>query len=76
MRNLLLLLCIILSTSCEQSKPTSPFQAIDLSWRYTEPVDFKLTGSNGKIYKLSDFKDKVVVVVLATLIAQKFVLPP
>ncbi|MEI8010383.1 MAG: SCO family protein [Candidatus Nitrotoga sp.] len=63
MRNLLLLLCIILSTSCEQSKPTNPFQAIDLSWRYTEPVDFKLTGSNGKIYKLSDFKDKVVVVV-------------
>ncbi len=64
MRNLLLLLFMTLLVSCEKSKPpTTPFQAIDVSWRYAEePVDFHLTDPNGKMRRLSDFEGKVVVV--------------
>ena len=62
MRNLLLLLFMTLLVSCEKSKLPTPFQAIDVSWRYAEkPVDFHLTDPNGKMRRLSDFKDKVVV---------------
>ncbi|CAH1197979.1 putative Cytochrome oxidase biogenesis protein Sco1/SenC/PrrC, copper metallochaperone [Candidatus Nitrotoga sp. BS] len=62
MRTLLLLLITTLLVSCEKSQPLTPFQAIDVSWRYAEkPVDFQLTDPNGKIRRLSDFKDKVVV---------------
>ena len=64
MRKLLLLLFMTLLVSCDKSKlPTSPFQAIDVSWRYAEePIDFHLTDPNGKMRRLSDFKGKVVVV--------------
>lgn len=62
MHRLLLLLFMTLLVSCEKSKPPTPFQAIDISWRYaSEPVNFHLTDPNGKIRKLSDFKGKVVV---------------
>jgi protein SCO1/2 len=62
MRSLLLLLFMTLLVSCGKSKPPTPFQAIDISWRYTEkPVDFNLTDPNGKMRWLSDFKGKVVV---------------
>ncbi len=62
MRNLFLLLFMTLLVGCEKSKLPTPFQAIDVSWRYIEePVDFHLTDSNGKMRRLSDFKDKVVV---------------
>lgn len=62
MRTLLLLLLMTLLVSCEKFQPPTPFQAIDVSWRYAEkPVDFQLTDPNGKIRRLSDFKDKVVV---------------
>ena len=62
MRTLLLLLFMTLLVGCDKSQPPSPFQAIDISWRYTEePVDFHLTDPNGKMHRLSDFKDKVVV---------------
>ncbi len=63
MRNLLLLLFMALLVSCEKPKLPTPFQAIDISWRYAvEPVDFHLTDPNGKMRKRSDFKNKVVVV--------------
>jgi protein SCO1/2 len=63
MRSLLLLLLFMtLLVSCGKSKPPTPFQAIDISWRYAEkPVDFNLTDPNGKMRWLSDFKGKVVV---------------
>ena len=63
MRSLLLLLFFMtLLVSCGKSKPPTPFQAIDISWRYAEkPVDFNLTDPNGKMRWLSDFKGKVVV---------------
>jgi protein SCO1/2 len=62
MRNLLLLLFMTLLVGCEKSKLPTPFQAIDVSWRYIEkPVDFNLTDPNGKMRRLSDFKGKVVV---------------
>jgi protein SCO1/2 len=62
MRNLLLLLLMALLASCEKPKLATPFQAIDVSWRYADhPVDFHLTDSNGKMRRLSDFKDKAVV---------------
>lgn len=62
MRTLLLLLLMTLLVSCEKSQPPTPFQAIDVSWRYAEkPIDFQLTDPNGKIRRLSDFEDKVVV---------------
>lgn len=61
MRNLLLLLFMTLLVSCEKSKLPTPFQAIDVSWRYAEPVDFHLSEPNGKMRRLSDFKGKVVV---------------
>jgi len=62
MRTLFLLLLMTLLVSCEKSQPPIPFNAIDVSWRYAEkPVDFQLTDPNGKIRRLSDFKDKVVV---------------
>jgi len=64
MRSLLLLLLFMtLLVGCEKFKPPTPFQAIDISWRYAkEPVDFHLTDPNGKMRRLSDFKGKVVVV--------------
>ncbi|MFZ1546412.1 MAG: SCO family protein [Candidatus Nitrotoga sp.] len=63
MRTLFLLLFMTLLVGCDKSQPPSPFQAIDVSWRYTEvPVDFHLTDPNGKTRRLSDFKDKVIVV--------------
>ncbi|MCE9550152.1 MAG: SCO family protein [Betaproteobacteria bacterium] len=64
MRSLLLLLLFMtLLVSCGKSKPSTPFQAVDISWRYAkEPVDFNLTDPNGKLRRLSDFKGKVVVV--------------
>ena len=62
MRNLLLLLLVALLVSCEKPKLLTPFQAIDITWRYAEkPVNFHLTDPNGKIRSLSDFKGKVVV---------------
>lgn len=62
MRTLFLLLLMTLLVSCEKSPPLIPFNAIDVSWRYAEKsVDFQLTDPNGKIRRLSDFKDKVVV---------------
>ena len=63
MRNLLLLLLFMtLLVSCGKSKPPTPFQSIDISWRYAEkPVDFHLTDPNGKMRRLSDFNGKVVV---------------
>lgn len=63
MRSLIPLLIALLLTGCERpAPPPSPFQAIDVSWRYDEkPADFRLTEPSGKALKLSDFKDKVVV---------------
>jgi protein SCO1/2 len=63
MRSLLLLLLFMtLLVSCGKSKPPTPFQAVDISWRYAdEPADFHLTDPNGKMRRLSDFKGKVVV---------------
>ena len=75
MRSLITLLIALLLTGCERpAPPPSPFQAIDVSWRYDEkPADFRLTEPSGKVLKLSDFKDKVVVLFLAIPTARKFV---
>lgn len=62
MRNFFLLLITLLLISCEKPTPPPPFQAIDVSWRYEEnPANFHLTEPGGKMLRLSDFKDKVVV---------------
>lgn len=63
MPNLLLLLITMLLVSCEKPDlPPAPFHAINVSWRYeTEPVNFRLAESDGKIRRLSDFKDKVII---------------
>ena len=60
MRNLLVILLLISLVGCGRQELPSPYHAVDVSWQHPHP-DFQLDDFNGKPRKLSDFKDKVVV---------------
>jgi protein SCO1/2 len=61
MRNLILLVLLMLCASCGKTEEPSPFHAIDVTWQHQRGNDFRLAGPNGKVYRLIDFRGKVVV---------------
>ena len=62
MRKLLLLFALIL-VSCGKPGLPAPAHATDVSWRYQQAADFLLVDTSGKPRRLSDFRDKAVVVI-------------
>ncbi len=54
-------LFVFLLVSCSKSVQPAPAHATDVSWRFDNAADFQLADTSGKIRKLSDFRDKVVV---------------
>ncbi len=60
MGKLLLLMCMLLLTSCGQREMPPSYNAIDVTVPL-EQADFHLTDFNGKSRTLSDFRGKVVV---------------
>lgn len=50
----------MLLIGCGNQDIPSPYHAIDISWQHPK-ADFQLTGQDGKLTSLDDFKGKVVV---------------
>lgn len=62
MRNFALICLILFMAGCnKQPPPPLASHAIDVSWRYAQPPEFRLADAKGNMHSLSDFRGKVVV---------------
>ncbi|MDX8379903.1 MAG: SCO family protein [Gallionella sp.] len=60
MRKLFLMIILLLLSACSKQELPSPYQALDISWQHAD-ANFNLFDFNDKPRKLSDFKEKVLV---------------
>lgn len=60
MRKLLVVSLLLLLAACGKQEFQSPYHAIDVSWQHPHR-DFQLLDSSGQPRRLSDFRDKTVV---------------
>lgn len=61
MRKLLVGLLAVLATACGDAQGVKPLHAIDITWQHPSP-EFRLSGPDGKVHSLSEFRGKVVIV--------------